>query len=177
MSERPGAQDPASAVERRVEYLLGTHLASRWQADQRLGWAGLMEISRVLPALHDREMMAKHGLSLTLLSLLGRLSECEQPTLQARDIALDLGLSPGRVSRHLTTLEAAGLLRRSHSVEDRRGVDVQLTDAGRARLADARHTALEIVERDFLAHVTPDEMATLARIAMKVLRAAGTTEP
>lgn len=167
-------QDSADAVKRRVEHLLGTELSSRWDADQQLGWAGIMEISRQLSATHDREMMAKHGLSLTLLSLLGRLNECDQATLQARDLAGDLNLSPGRVSRHLATLEAAGLLIRSHNAADGRALDVELTGAGRACLAAARQTALEIVERDFLSHITPSEMATLAHIATTILRATDT---
>jgi DNA-binding MarR family transcriptional regulator len=166
------AQDPASTISRRVESLLGAELSSRWDTDQQIGWAGLLEISRLLPAMHDREMMARHGLSLTLLSLLGRLSATDHRTLQARDLAADLDLSPGRVSRHLATLETAGLLTRSHNADDGRALDVELTDAGRARLAAARKTAVEIVERDFLSHLTPRETADLARIATKILRAA-----
>ncbi|MGW6832117.1 MarR family winged helix-turn-helix transcriptional regulator [Streptomyces sp. NPDC054949] len=167
-------RDPADAVELGVEYLLGNELSSRWDSDQKRAWAGVMEISRLLPAKHDREMIAEHGLSLTLLRLLGGLNERDQP--QARDLAADLDMSTGRVSRHLATLEAAGLLRRTHNAEDKRSLDVELTDAGRARLAAARQTALEIVERDFLAHLTPDEMATLARITTRVLRANASTD-
>ena len=172
MTEKP--QDSTDAVKRRVEYLLGAELSSRWDADQQLGWAGMMEISRLLPAMHDRELTARHGLSLTLLSLLGRLNESEDTASQARDLAVDMDLSPGKVSRHLATLQAAGLLIRTHNSDDGRALDVELTDAGRARLADARRTALEIVDRDFLSHITPSEMVTLAHIATKVLRAAGT---
>lgn len=164
-------RDPATAVRRRVRYLLGIELSSRWDADQQLGWAGMMEVARLLPARHDREMMARHGLSLTLLSLLGRLEACEQQALQARDLAADLQLSPGRVSRHLATLEAAGLLMRSRNGEDERALDVELTAAGRDRLAAARETALEIVERDFLSHLTVTEISQLAHIATKLLRA------
>ena len=170
------APDPATAVERRVAYLLGTELSGRWDTDQQLGWAGLMEISRLLPAKHDREMQAAHGLSLTLLSLLGRLDERDEAAPQARDLAVDLNLSPGRISRHLTTLEAAGLLVRSHNADDGRALDVELTQAGRDRLAAARRTALDLVERDFLSHISPSELAVLAHVATKVLRAAEATD-
>lgn len=164
-------QRSTDTVMRRVDYLLGVELSSRLTDDQQLGWAGLMEIARLLPAMHDREMMARQGLSLTLLSLLGRLDGCDYPSLQARDLAVALGLSPGRVSRHLATLEHAGLLTRSRSLDDGRSVGVALTDAGRARLASARQTAMAIVERDFLSQITSDEMALLAQVAAKVLRA------
>ncbi len=171
-----GTQNSGAAVRRRVEYLLGEELGNRWDADQQLGWAGIMEISRLLPAKHNREMLAEHGLSLTLLSLLGRLNECHQPTLLARDLAIDLDLSPGRVSRHLSTLEAEGLLIRRHSAGDGRALDVELTDAGRARLAAARQTAVAIVERDFLSRLTPDELVMLARVATKILRSFDATD-
>lgn len=170
------AEDPADAIKRRVEYLLGAELSSRWDAVQKLGWAGIMEVARLLPAKHNREMMTEHGLSLPLLSLLGRLDALDQEAPQARDLAVDLDLSPGRVSRHLTTLETAGLLRRSHNADDGRALDVELTTAGRTRLAAARQTALEIVERDFLACITPSELDVLARVAIKVLRATDATD-
>jgi DNA-binding MarR family transcriptional regulator len=150
---------------------MGATLAREWNADQQLGWAGMMEISRLLPAKHDREMIAEHGLSLSLLSLLGRLADCEQTPLQARELAIDLDLSPGRVSRHLATLESEGLLTRTLSSEDGRALDVALTDAGRTRLAAARRTAHRIVQRDFLSHITPEQMTTLAEIADQILRA------
>ena len=41
------AHNPADAVTRRVEYLLGAELSGRWDSDQQLGWAGMMEISRL----------------------------------------------------------------------------------------------------------------------------------
>jgi DNA-binding MarR family transcriptional regulator len=145
-------------------------------ADQQLGWAGLLEISRLLPAMYNREMIAEHGLGLTLLTLLGRLNEPDRAALQARDVAVDLDLSPGQVSRHLDTLEAAGLLIRSHNADDGRALDVEITDAGRARLAAARQTALGIVELDFLSHITPSETAALAHIATKILRAIDTMD-
>jgi DNA-binding MarR family transcriptional regulator len=168
---------PTDAVKRRVEFLLGQDLSSLWDADQQVAWAGFLEISRLLSGMHDREMISKHGLSLTLLSLLGRLNECDATAaLQARDLAVDLDLSPGRVSRHLATLEDEGLLIRSHSTTDGRALDVELTDAGRARLAGARQTAHEIVERDFLSYLTPTETATLARIASKILQAANVAD-
>lgn len=59
------------------------------------------------------------------------------------------------------------MLNRTHNAEDIRSLDVELTAVGRVRLAADRQTALEIVERDFLAQLTPVEMATLARITTR----------
>lgn len=166
-----GSDDATAAVRRRVEHLLGPDLTGALDDERMLAWAGTMELSRLLPAKHDREMQAEHGLSLTLLSLLGRLDDCDQAGLQARDLAVDVHLSPGRVSRHLATLERAGLLTRSHNADDGRALDVKLTRAGRERLAQARRTAVAIVERDVLSPLTPEEVTALARIAAKLLRA------
>ncbi len=87
-----------------------------------LTWAGVMEIARLLPPKHNREMMTSNSLSLTLLSLLGRLEARDGPALQARDLAVDLGISPGKVSRHLNTLQAMGLLTRRHNSDDGRAL-------------------------------------------------------
>lgn len=46
------------------------------------------------------------------------------------ELAAELLLSPAGITGRLDTLEKAGLVRRVRSVEDRRRVDVELTDRG-----------------------------------------------
>ncbi len=53
--------------------------------------------------------------------------ECATMAALARDQSLD----PGAMTRALDRLEAKGLLRRERSVQDRRVVKLELTDAGR----------------------------------------------
>ena len=54
--------------------------------------------------------------------------ECDTMAALARDQALD----PGAMTRALNRLEAKGLVRRERSLQDRRVVKLELTDAGRA---------------------------------------------
>jgi len=54
--------------------------------------------------------------------------DCDTMAALARDQALD----PGAMTRALDRLEAKGLVRRVRSLQDRRVVKLELTDAGRA---------------------------------------------
>jgi DNA-binding MarR family transcriptional regulator len=48
------------------------------------------------------------------------------------DLAADLDLAPASVTGRLDALERRGYIRRTHSTTDRRRIDVELTDTGRA---------------------------------------------
>lgn len=83
-------------------------------------------------------------------------------------IAIRLGLSSSTVSRHLSRLEARGLVERSTHRGDRRWSNHRLTPAGREAfetIRDARHEALAAT----VASWTPDDVTqlvtTVARLA------------
>lgn len=61
-------------------------------------------------------------------------SEC----MTQRELTERLGIQPGSVSEVIKKLESAGLIVRRSNSEDRRTVDILLTDAGKARLAETR---------------------------------------
>jgi DNA-binding MarR family transcriptional regulator len=98
--------------------------------DQSVGFL----IKRVMQSilLQADRRLAEHGLThaqwVPLFSLYKR--ECATVAALARDLQTD----PGAMTRSLDRLEAKGLVERTRSVEDRRVVDLQLTDDGR-RLA------------------------------------------
>ena len=80
----------------------------------------LLQVDRKL-AVHD----LTHAQWMPLYKL--ARGECATMAALARDQALD----PGAMTRALDRLEAKGLLRRERSVQDRRVVQLVLTDAGR----------------------------------------------
>ena len=90
--------------------------------------------------------------------------ECDTMAALARDQALD----PGAMTRALDRLEAKGLLRRVRSLQDRRVVKLELTEAGRAA---AQHVppVLSAVLNAHLAGFTEAEwqqlLSLLARMA------------
>lgn len=61
-----------------------------------------------------------------------------RPGLSLRELAEEEGISAPSLSGHIDRLEAAGLLRRVRSSDDRRRVGLELTPAGRAILKRVR---------------------------------------
>jgi DNA-binding MarR family transcriptional regulator len=61
-----------------------------------------------------------------------------RPGLSLRELAEEEGISAPSLSGHVDRLEAANLLRRVRSSEDRRRVGLELTPAGRALLKRVR---------------------------------------
>ncbi|MFJ8156640.1 MarR family winged helix-turn-helix transcriptional regulator [Streptomyces sp. NPDC094468] len=102
----------------------------------------------VLGRLHG-ELRVRHGLTLLGYLVLGALAEAaagEAPVSVARLTAL-LGESGTRMSALLGDLQRAGLVERERRAGDRRTVEVTLTDAGRARFAEAERTAQALLGR------------------------------
>ena len=93
-----------------------------------VGWLNKRVMQSVLLQVDRR--LAAHDLTHAQWLPLFRLSRggCDTMAALARDQALD----PGAMTRALDRLEAKGLIRRERSVQDRRVVKLELTEAGRA---------------------------------------------
>jgi DNA-binding MarR family transcriptional regulator len=74
-----------------------------------------------------RLTLSQYGLLLPL---------CAGETARVSDLAAGAGIAPSTATRILDVLERRALVRRARSPEDRRGVTVSLTDAGRRTLSD-----------------------------------------
>jgi DNA-binding MarR family transcriptional regulator len=73
-------------------------------------------------------------------------------------------ISPPAVTKTVTALEAAGLVVRERSTEDRRVVRVAATAAGRRLLEQGRAARVRMISQ-LLDGATADELATLRRAA------------
>jgi DNA-binding MarR family transcriptional regulator len=94
----------------------------------------------------DRALQDAHGLSMSEFETLDRLAsapECEKRRMQ--DLAADMYLSQSALSRAVARLEKGGLVCRALCEADRRGVFVQLTEAGLRRHGEARATQLAVL--------------------------------
>jgi len=136
-------------------------------------WIGLLETHKRLTRTLNAELEAEHGISLSALELLSRLSVAEGQVLRLTDLADRSGLSLSRVSRIVDALEARGLVERRRCPEDRRARNAGLTPAGGALLAAAQVTHSEIVETQFFAQVEPAELAALAAVFGRLAPGAG----
>lgn len=102
--------------------------AESLRPDNSLGWL-MKQVMQSLRQHVDRRLV-EHDLTHAQWLPLYRIArgECDTMAALARDQALD----PGAMTRALDRLEAKGLLRRVRSLEDRRVVKLELTEAGRA---------------------------------------------
>jgi DNA-binding MarR family transcriptional regulator len=142
---------PIVSPSRQLSGPLLEHLARRLRAESE------SEIERF-------DLRARHVIALTLLRDSG-----ERP--QA-DLAHVLRIDPTNVVGLLNELEAAGLVERRRSPEDRRRHTVALTAAGHERLA-AIEEVLITVERRALAALDDDQRATLHTLLRAATEDAG----
>lgn len=118
------------------------HLQNAYRAS--LGEVGLTkEEWKVLMALHDS--VRSHGW-----------------------LCGDLEVSTGAMTNRLDKLEGYGLVRRAPDPEDRRGVLLELTAAGQARLQEYIDIAAAR-ERELLADLTQNQKQQLNRLLSKLL--------
>ena len=85
------------------------------------------------------------------------------------ELARECQLDTGGMTRLLDRLEAKGLVRRERSSEDRRVVNLELTDEGR-EAARAVPTVLCRVQNAALTGFTPDEWQQLRDLLTRMLR-------
>ncbi|MBP0450488.1 MULTISPECIES: MarR family winged helix-turn-helix transcriptional regulator [unclassified Kitasatospora] len=107
----------------------------------------------------------------TLHELAGRGGHALPSELRA-----DLNLAPASVTGRLEALERRGFVVRTPSTEDRRRVDVELTEAG----LEAWRQALDVVGREeqrLLGVLAPEERRLLSDLLRRVLLAAEAPDP
>lgn len=85
----------------------------------------------------------------------------------ARELAEHAELAPASVAQMLEHLEAAGLVKRTRSEQDRRVVLSVLTERGAAVVAE-RHAQMEPRWREALAEFSDDELRAAARVLSRL---------
>ena len=115
--------------------------------------------------LRGRETHSQEGLSNAQFQLLFGLREGK--LLSGGELACVAGLSPATTTQMLDGLEAAGLVVRERSVQDRRKVMTSLTERGHA-LVEERHARFAPMWRQALAEFSDEELATAGAVMDKV---------
>jgi DNA-binding MarR family transcriptional regulator len=125
-----------------TESLLERNLVDQWRDL-------LARKTRVWNAL-ELELDHRHGLSASEFEVLDTLSEydCAKPP-RVQELAGHVCITQSALSRMIGRLESQNLVTRALCVDDRRGVYVVLTDAGMAKLAEARPTHRAVLAAEF----------------------------
>jgi len=137
----------------------------RWlDADQQASWrAFAVGVTLLLDRL-DADLQRAYDLSLTEYEILVRLSEREGRQMRMAQLADAMAHSRSRVTHTVARMQKAGLVARSTSPEDGRGIVCTLTDRGHDLLVEAAPLHVQGV-RDYLVDLaSTDDFAALGRV-------------
>lgn len=139
-------------------------------ADELVAWRTFLQGATLLNDTLDRDLQA-HGVSLSEYDILVGLSEATARRLRMSALAQQVVQSRSRLTHTAARLERRGWVQRRPAPDDRRGVELYLTDAGFVAVQALAPIHLASVRRHLLDHVTVGQLAVMAE-AMASVRAA-----
>jgi DNA-binding MarR family transcriptional regulator len=140
------------------------------QAQARVeAWRAMLYANdRLLQRLND-ELLEHHGLEMSWYEVLMHIAEAGG-TISQRALLGRALLGQSGLSRLLTKMEGAGLIRRSAQEADRRTLDIELTRLGRDRLRRAAPTHVAGIRRWFGDQLTARQAESIRTGLQKVVR-------
>lgn len=141
-----------------------THETLWLDADQQRSWRAYLVGTTLLMDRLDRDLRARHDLSLPEYEVLVRLSESEDHRLRMALLADSLSHSRSRVTHMVGRLEHAGLVERGACSSDGRGVEARLTERGYELLEQAAPTHVRGVREYLVDLAGPGDFEALGRV-------------
>ncbi len=129
---------------------------------QQESWRAYLRGSRLLRPPLDRDLQS-HGVQLSEYEIISMLSESPGCRLRMSTLADLVVQSRSRLTHTAARLEKRGWVRRESCLEDRRGVELVLTDTGREAVEEMALVHIESVRRNMVDTMTPEQLATLGR--------------
>ena len=143
------------------------------QASALDAWARLLRGHASLTRAVSARLVAEHGLTINDYDALLHLARAEEGRMRRVDLAERLVLTASGVTRLLDGLEQAGLVERAACASDRRVTYAVITEAGRAKLADASASHLGVVRALLEERFSDEELQHLAGLLGRLPGAAG----
>lgn len=168
VSSDPAAGEPRSGTSAGVDPAAALACPAV-AGDDRITLMGLLleshaRLTRVLGA----ELEAACGLPLTWYDVLIRLGRAPEGHLTMSQLAGEVSLTSGGITRLVDRMVAAGYLERSSCPTDRRSIHVGLTAAGRRKLDEATVEHLKGLDRHLLGPLDEADRAALASALRKL---------
>jgi DNA-binding MarR family transcriptional regulator len=138
---------------------------------QIAAWRAFLIAHARVTATLERELMAERGMPLAWYDVLVQLSEAEGAKLRMHDLARLIVLSRAGLTRLVDRMAAARLVERAPCADDRRGVFVAMTPAGRAALDAASPVHLRGVQEHFTRRLSAAQLASLRESLERVTAA------
>lgn len=114
------------------------------------------------------QLAADHGLTISDFEVLLRLARAPEHRLRRVDLAQQVVLTPSGITRLLDGLERQGWVDRASCSEDRRVVYAVITEAGLAKLLEARSTHVPQIEEHFARRLPRDDLVSLVGLLGKL---------
>ncbi len=130
-------------------------------------WQSLLRAHATLMRQLATDLVDEIGLTLGDFDVLAQLGQADGE-LRMSELAAQAYSSRSGMTRRIDRLVAEGVVMRTNSDADGRGVVVALTEAGVARLAEAVPVHLRQVRESFVNRLTDVELLTLASALDKV---------
>jgi DNA-binding MarR family transcriptional regulator len=128
----------------------------------------LIEVSGLLRHAIEQQLREDGDLTFVRFELLMRLSRTPTGSHRMTDLADAVVYSRSGLTYQAGLLEKAGLITRTPSPDDERGVTVTITDAGRALIATVLPGHEEVVSHLFFEPLSRDDARTLAGLLAPV---------
>ncbi len=128
----------------------------------------LIEVTSLLRHAVEQQLREVGDLSYVQFQLLATLGDSPAGSQRMTDLADGVVYSRSALTYQAGLLEKAGLVTRTPSPDDERGITVTITDAGRARLAKVFPGHVEIVKHLLFEALSPDDVETLAGLLAPV---------
>src|SRR3954451_19709061 len=138
---------------------------TRWlDADQQASWRAFVVGMTLLVDRLDADLQHDFGLSLTEYEILVRLSERPNRQMRMAQLADALAHSRSRVTHTVTRMERAGLVERSSSPDDGRGVGATMTDRGGHVIQRIAPVHVRGVRDNLVDLVSAEDFAAVGRV-------------
>lgn len=149
----------------------GSTKVTHWLDDrEQVAWRSFVRMQAVVDKALRSQLQADSDLSLADYEILVCLSEAESGELRSFQIADQVQWEASRLSHQLRRMDGRGLLERRSCPEDRRGLTVAITEAGRAAIDAMAPRHVAEVRRVFIDRLSPDQLDALIGIGVAVLR-------
>jgi DNA-binding MarR family transcriptional regulator len=135
---------------------------------QLSAYFSLIEVSSLVRHSVEQQLRDAGDLSYVQFQLLARLRDAPGGSQRMTELADGVVYSRSGLTYQVGLLDTSGLVTRSPSAEDDRGVTVTITDSGREVLARVFPGHIELVRKLFLQPLSATDVESLADILSRV---------
>jgi DNA-binding MarR family transcriptional regulator len=142
--------------------------------DERITAFGLLvEANRRLARTMESSLRASHGLTLIDFEALVRLGRSDEQQMSMSELAGQMVLTSGGVTRLIDRLVNEGFVERVSCPSDRRVQWARLTKSGERAVAAALETHLDDLDKHFFASMSPQELRTVVAVLDRLRTSGG----